>query len=163
MTKRNNYNPYNLFKTDSELETKGVILDYGEFRIKIARAGGANKTFSTVFNERTKAYKHQQQLGVLSDEVAEEILIGVYADSVILNMEVLDHDNSNGEDKVYIQGILDPEGDILPYNRKNVMAFFHNLPELFKDVQTQSMEMALFRAAQLENEIKNSEPISSGD
>ena len=34
--------PYDIFKTDATTETEGLVLDYGDFQIRIARAGGSS-------------------------------------------------------------------------------------------------------------------------
>lgn len=149
-------NPYAVFKTDSDVEVNGVILDYGDIRIRIARAGGANKKFNRLLTARLKQYKRQIDTESLDEEVASEVMIETYVDGIVLNMEVKDKVNSTKALAVYTPGILDPDGNVLEFNRTNAIAFFTNLPELFKDVQVQSTQVALFRAVEQEEEIKNS-------
>ena len=36
---------FDQFETDPVLESEGIWIDYGAFRVKIARAGGANKKY----------------------------------------------------------------------------------------------------------------------
>lgn len=148
-------NPYAIFKTDEKLETEGVILDYGSFRIKIARAGGANKAFGKQFTERFKPYKRQMDIGSMDDKVATSIMAELYADTIILDMDVLDETNSKPSEPVYVQGVLDPDGKVLPYEKSNVVAMLIELPELFRDVQEQSNLVSLFRIETKETEIKN--------
>jgi hypothetical protein len=156
-------NPYETFKTDAEVEAKtGVLLDYGDFRITIVRAGGANKRFSKLYTERTKPFKRQMDTDTLDPEVSKDLMIKLYVDAIIIGMDVKDQEKSTEENPVYIQGILTPESEILPYDRTNAIKFFKDLPELFTDVVGQASQISLFRAVEQEEEIKNSQPALSG-
>ncbi len=42
---------YEQLETDKALETKGVEIDYGTFRVTLARAGGANKKYEKLFKK----------------------------------------------------------------------------------------------------------------
>jgi hypothetical protein len=148
-------NPYAIFKTDEKVEVDGVILDYGDFRVKIARAGGSNKRFGKILSDRLKPYKRQMEMDAMDDDVARGIMIETYVDTIILEMEVKDVPNSTPETTVYTQGILDPAGEVLEYNRTNAIQFFKNLPELFRDVQSQANQVSLFRIEEQDKEIKN--------
>lgn len=85
------------FKTDKGLEENGVKIDLGEgASITIARLG--NKNYQKKFQELAKPHKKAIRLGVLSDEVAEDMLIKALADSVLLGFEGFEED---GEEIVY--------------------------------------------------------------
>lgn len=155
-------NPYSMFKTDEKAEKEGIILDYGDFRVKIARAGGANRSFGKLLNERLKPHKRQMDAENMDDDVANDIMIECYVDTIIKDMEVKDAVNSTKETPVYTKGILDATGNVIPYNRDNTIALFKNLPELFRDVQSQAGSVALFRATVREAEVKNLLTTSDG-
>lgn len=139
-----------LFGTDPKFEKdEGIILDYGAFRVTIARAGGANKKFGKLFQVRMKPYKRQMETDTMDEQVAERLMAETYADAVVLKMDVKQEDGS------YEVGILRKTG-VAEYNRDNVIAAFIEQPEFFKDVQSQANDVSLFRAEQLEGEIKNS-------
>jgi hypothetical protein len=148
-------NPYAIFKTNEGMEQSGIFLDYGDFRVKIARAGGANKRFGKLLTARLKPFKRQIEMDSMDENVATGVMVETYVDSVILDIEIKDKDASTDSNPVYVQGILDPESNILPFNRENAIKFFTDLPELFKDVQAQAGQVALFRAEEQEAEIKN--------
>jgi hypothetical protein len=148
-------NPYDVFKTDKDMETTGVILDYGDFRVKIARAGGANKKFGKLLTARLKPFKRQIEIDSMDETVASGIMVETYVDAVILDMEVKDKENGTDSNPVYVQGILDPTGNVLPYNKENAVKFLTDLPELFKDIQAQAGQVALFRTEEQAEEIKN--------
>ena len=138
--------PYALFKTDPKAETEGLTLDYGDFRIRIARAGGANRAFARALEARLKPYRRQLQTETLDENVAERILHEVYADHVILGWD----------------GIAGPDGKAMAYSRANALKLFEDLPELFRDIQDQAGRVALFRARELEDDKGNSGRRSAG-
>lgn len=133
-----------LFKTDERLESGGVWLDYGETRIKIARAGGANKKFAKVLDKKTKPYRRAIATGTMPNDKADDILCETYAESVVLDWQT----KVSGEWKPGI----DPEdaglqaGDLLPVISDNVLLALKALPELYRDIQGQAQQIALFRA-----------------
>jgi hypothetical protein len=138
--------PYDLFKTDPEIETEGLTLDYGDFQIRIARAGGANRGFVRALEARLKPYRRQLQSETLDEQVAERILREVYADHVILGW----------------QGMTDAAGKPIAFDRENVLRVLSDLPELFRDIQDQAGRIALFRAKELEDAKGNSAARSAG-
>lgn len=145
---------YDQFKTDGNLETQGIVLDYGDFRVTIARAGGANKKFERTMEFKTKAYKRAIQTETLPNEKGKAILREVFAEAVVLNWEVRKPGKKDGEDTWEV-GIEGPSGDVLPFSAENVAATFKALPDLFADIQEQAGKVALFRAAVLEAEAGN--------
>jgi len=140
-------NPYKMFKNDPDLESqKGIILDYGEFKIRIARAGGANTDFNRSLRARIKPYKKQIEHNLMDNDLAQQILAEVYADSVILNWS----------------GVTDEEGNELEFTRENVIKVLTDLPELFNDIQAQAQELSNFRELEIEDEAKNLKKPSGG-
>jgi hypothetical protein len=145
---------YDQFKTDGNLETQGIVLDYGDFRVTVARAGGANKRFERTLEAKTKAYKRAIQTETLPNEKGKAILREVFAEAVVLNWEVRKPGKKEGEDTWEV-GIEGPSGDVLPFSADNVAATFKALPDLFADIQEQAGKVSLFRAAVLEAEAGN--------
>lgn len=139
--------PYDLFKTDPEAETEGLVLDYGDFQIRIARAGGANRAFARALEARLKPYRRQLQSETLDEQVAERILRETYADHVILGW----------------RGVNDAAGKAMAFTRDNVLTLLADLPELFRDIQDQAGRVALFRAQALEDDKGNSPRRSAGN
>lgn len=131
--------PYALFETDPKAETEGLTLDYGDFRIRIARAGGANRAFARALEARLKPYRRQLQTETLDEEVAERVLREVYADHVVLGWD----------------GVTGPDGKAMAFSRLNILKLFGDLPELFRDIQDQAGRVALFRATELEDDKGN--------
>jgi hypothetical protein len=133
---------YKQFKTDEQLETEGVVVNYGDFRVTLARAGGGNKQFAKVLESMTRQHQKAIQMQTLSNEQADEILKTVYARTVIRNWEVL-------VDGAWMQGIENPEKGAppLPFTEANTVAALTVLPEMFKDFKVQAESYAMFRAA----------------
>jgi len=136
------------FKTDTNLETEGIFIDYGTDRIRIARAGGSNKKFARVLEQRTKPIRRALQVGAVDNDRSNQIMREVFAETVVLDWEV--NQGTEAEPK-WVQGI-DP-GDagengqkLLPVNFVNIMKVFVNLPDLFHDLQQQAQAGMLFRA-----------------
>jgi hypothetical protein len=141
---------YQQFQTDTQAERKGIVLDYGDFRVTIARAGGANKRFQKTLEARTRHLKRLIQTDNLDNEQAEPIVREVYADTVVLDWELQQPDGS------WTQGIEGPEGEVLPVTKENILATFNNLPDLFADIKEQALKASLFRVALKEQAAKNS-------
>lgn len=141
---------YNQFKTSQVFETKGVEIDYGDFRVTIARAGGANKKFARLLEAKTKSFRRAIQMEVMDNDRAGDILMEVFAEAVILNWET----KVAGKFKVGIES-ADGGEKLLPFNTANVLTTLRNLPDLFLDLQQQATRQALFREEIVEDDAGN--------
>ena len=140
---------YSQFKTDESLEVKGIDLDYGDFRVTIARAGGANKKFARVLERVTKKYRRALDTETMDNDVAMGLLHKAYAETVILNWET----KVNGK---FAKGIENSDGGkVLPVTVDNILATFDALPDLFNDIKEQADKAALFRQDILEHDAGN--------
>lgn len=138
-------NLYQQFKTDSNAETGGIDLNYGEnskgqpILIKIARAGGSNKKYQKVIAELSRPHRRSIQSETLPPEKSDALLRKAFARSVVLGWS----------------GVEDAEGKPMDYSEENVEKLFKDLPDLFADVREQANSSALFRAEILETTAKN--------
>lgn len=132
--------PYKMFKTDEVLETKGIVQDFGDFKITIARAGGANKKFAKASEEKFRPHRRALEAGLMSEELTTKILAEVFADSVILGWE----------------NVTDENGQPMEFTRENVIKLLTDLPELFTDIRAQATKLALYRRDDTEAAVKNS-------
>lgn len=159
---------YKQFQTDNNLEKTGVDLDYGDFIVTVARAGGANKRYEKTLEAKTKSVKRAIQTETLDPERGKAILREVYAEAVVLKWSVRVKADDKGKpieplqlateadgDTVFVQGIEGSSGDVMPFTADNVAATFKALPDLFADIQEQAQKVALFRQAVAEAEAKN--------
>lgn len=131
--------PYTLFGTDQNLEKDGVIIDYGDFKFKIARAGGSNATYKRLVAARIKPYTHQLQSGTLDEEKAKQLMMEIFVDSVLLDWE----------------GVMDEKGKAIKYTRENAIKLFNDLPDLYLDITEQANKTSNFRREMVEETIKN--------
>ncbi|MFA7063658.1 MAG: hypothetical protein WC132_05935 [Methanomethylophilus sp.] len=137
---------YKLFKTNENLETDGIWLEYGQtadgkpVRIKIARAGGHNVAFAKALEKATRPYKKAIQTGTLDDKTATRLYREVFADTVVL-------------DWINVEG---PDGQPMDFNKENVLKLFEDLPDLFADLREQANNVALFRDEVRETDLGNS-------
>ena len=130
---------YELFKTDENLETKGVNLNYGDFSIRVARAGGANKKYAKVFEAKIRPFRRAIQTDTMDPEVDRRIMAEVYAETVIIGWK----------------GMKGQDGKELAFNKANVVKVLTDLPDLFADIIGQANQVSVFRADEAEVDAKN--------
>ena len=131
---------YDQFLTDKDLESSGVLIDYGDFSLTIARAGGANKAFNKTLESLSRPYRKQIQAGRLSREVQDDLMLKAFARSVVKTWE----------------GMTDAEGASLPFNEENFIKVMKDLPDLWEDIQGIALGMEAFRKEVREEEAGNS-------
>lgn len=130
-------NIFDMFETDVDLEKNGVKLVYGinsrkeEMQITVARAGGANIRFQTVYEHVTKPYRRQLDTGAkLPKELNDKLNRELYARAVVRSCS----------------GFEERDGTpIATSTWQEIAAFFERLPNLFADVMVQASSMALYR------------------
>lgn len=134
---------YELFKTDDDLETKGVTINYGEFKITVARAGGSNKKYHKALEVKTRPYRRAIQAGTMDPDTDRKAYAEVYAEAVVLGWSKVIKEN--GEEKEINGVIAGPDGEDIPFTKANVVKVLLDLPELFADIQSQAQSIKLFR------------------
>ncbi len=146
---------YGQLETDKALETKGVEVNYGSFRVTLARAGGANKKYEKVLNARSKPHQRAMKAEMMDGDVAIEIMREVYADSIILHWEAKD---AKGKWQVGIEakpakGVT--KLAIVPFTRENVVQAMVDLPELLLWFKEDAEKLSLYLVQVLEDAVKN--------
>lgn len=138
------------FQTNPELEKSGIVIDYGDFRIKIARAGGNNKRFAKIMDAKTKPFRRAIQTETMDNEKAMDLVREGYAEAVVLDWETK-------VDGKFKQGIedLENEGKLIEVTPTNIFKTFKALPDLFTEIQEQAQKAALFRTELKEADAKN--------
>ena len=125
--------PEALFKTSAKMEQEGIWLDYGDFRIKITRAGTTNKRFKRLMEERMKPHRRAMANDTMNNDLAEKITREVWAESVVL-----------GWDSPLGTNVMPYGGKAFQFSVDNCKLLFNELPDLFIDVREQSMKLGLF-------------------
>ena len=139
---------YDVFETDEDLETSGIWLDYGDFRVKIASANQGNKKYVKYAEKALKPVRKAMQAGAISNERSMTLMADIYAKTVVIDWET-------AVDGQMQKGIEQRNGDISPVNYETVKQAFLDLPNLFIDIQEQANSIANFRKAELEDESGN--------
>lgn len=120
---------YRQFKTSGKHESEGVWLDYGDGgRVRVARAGGSNKTYLKAMERLSRKHKRQLQLDILPSEVQQRVMREVVADTIVVEWEI------KGEN-----------GEVIPGDRASIIKTFEDLPDFFNDVLLQAQNTALFK------------------
>jgi len=143
---------YDKFAVDTDLEQKGVVIDYEEFRVTIARAGGSNKRYQKALEKFSRPFQRAMQTETMSNTKAEDLLKQAYAQEVVLNWEV---PAAAGKWK---KGIPNPDGGKdLPFNTENVLKVLRDdrLGDLWVDLKNQAGKGAIFRASLAEAQAGN--------
>jgi len=141
-------NPYAMFMTEVDMEVSGVWLDYGSFRVKIARSGGKNTMYSKIFAQVAGKYKNVS-VKALGREKVDALYAKVYARAVIKAWEVKD-EHDDWKSGLHILG-ADGTVSIKPMNVDNIIAVLTSLPDLFSDIMSQSGEIATFQKEEEED------------
>lgn len=144
---------YQAYSTDKELEERGVILDFGDHRVRIARAGGANLKFARVFEALTKPVRRAIHNESLSETKAKEIAHKAYAEAVVLGWDTPVEEDGKVVYKPFIYG---PDGEEIPYSKENVVKVFTDLPDFYVAIKTEAERISNFRREAQADESKNS-------
>lgn len=132
--------PYDLYETDPELESgKGVEIPYKGFSVTIHRAGGANRRYQKVLNEKMELVRNNATDGTLSDEDALRISAEVYAETIIIGWK----------------NVKDRDGKPLKFSKENVVKVLTDLPDFFQDIQFKANSLAQFKKKRIEADAKN--------
>lgn len=134
-------NPYARFSTNQDLETEGVLVNYGEFRVKLARAGGSNTKYNKLADKKARA---QRRMGSVNLAVLKAISVELLVEACVLNWEVKIDGN-------WQQGLIDPETlDLVPFSKDNVAKVLDQLPDLAAALVDEASNLELF----LQDEVK---------
>lgn len=143
-----------LFGTDNNLEKNGVLLDYGDFSILIARAGGSNQKYNKVLERKSKPHQRAIANDTFDSELASKILMETYAETVVLGwtgvmVSDLGETEASGDEPV-------GEDQPLAFSKANAILLFEAYPDLYLDIQQQATKMTLFRNEMVGDAAKNS-------
>lgn len=146
---------YSQFKTDEVLEQNGVVVEYADFRVTLARAGGANKQYNKALNAKTKLYERQISTRTIDPDVANRLVREVFAATVVKNWEVKTGANDEDGNAIWEVGIEGPDGDKISFTPENVIMTFVNLPSVFDDIQETANGAAIYRMSIREDDAGN--------
>lgn len=125
------------FRTDEKLEIEGAWFDIGDGgRLLIARKGNAR--YRHRLRGLVRGKERQLRLDTLPEHIADQIMVAVMADTVLLGWDGLDWN-----------------GEPLPYSIENATKLLTELPDFRNLVDDLSEDMAAFRADRIGAAEKN--------
>ena len=128
------------YKTNPALESEGVWIDLqGGVSLKCRRASRANREYRAALNRMLKKYGRQLDVGAIDLDIQDELLYGVYAETIVTDWKNVEGDN----------------GEKLACTKDNVLWFFNEYPEAFVDVQSLCQERAVYLDELEGDEVKN--------
>lgn len=145
---------YQQFETDPNLEREGIWIDYGEFRVRLRHAGGANKAYASILEITTKPFRRAIDQGVFPEERMKKLLIGVYAKTMIAGWETSQTDAITGETS-WVPGVEDRDGKLETPGEAAYVRVLNDLPWLFMDLIQQGNLLTNYRIANLEADSGN--------
>ena len=138
---------YKQFKTNADKEMEGVEIEFNEATnddgsvptFVISRMGKSNKRYTKALEAATRPYRRQIELGTMKNEVAEEIFLNVFVDTVLKGWK----------------NVRDENGAELAFGKQAAVKLFQDLPEVYERLQEEAKQSANFRDLALEDEAKN--------
>lgn len=142
------------FKTDAELEAKGVEFTYtgGDgkpiFQVRLARSGGSNKKYDQVRERVTAPYR---RLAKLTDETRDAIAREVFSEAVVVAGTWKTYD---AEKQELVPGIETEDG-IVPATPETIAKVMGQLPDLYELLVRESMLMDNYKKEARDQDSKN--------
>lgn len=127
------------FSFDPRAETEGVRVHLGEgLYVVVGRVNSPR--FVEAMRKHSGPYKFEMDRNTLSEDVAQKILVKVYAETILLGWE----------------NMQDEAGQDIPYSREAARKAMEDYPEFFNMVKDAASRMELFRSAERAEAAKNS-------
>lgn len=136
---------YKQYATNIDKETNGVTIEMGTnddgsvISFILCRMGGSNKAYQKALEQATRPYRRQIQAETMSEELSEEIMMKVFCKTILKGWS----------------NVRDQFDEALPFSAENARKLFTELPELYRELQSQAGSVATFRDEQLKDEAKN--------
>ncbi len=153
---------YKLFASDEATEKEGVLLTFGDVRLLIARAGGANRKFAEVFRDKAKPFRYAIDHGQINEEDSARLMAEVYAETVVIGWESVVRDKDTDEVTLDAKGkpklqkkIKDKDGKLIAFSVENCTRMLIDLPELFREIQMMAQRSENFRKSEEAEDLGN--------
>lgn len=135
---------YAAFATDPKKEAEGVFVEFGEFRVLIRRAGGANKLYQKTMETLVAPHRRILQLGQLQEGTMKAILAEGYAKAIVVDWQYQADDGLGSKD--WKSGIELPDGTMGEVNVENVKAVLLAFPVIFDALKETAEAIAGFKS-----------------
>jgi hypothetical protein len=149
---------YSAFKTDAKKEAEGIFVEFGEFRVLIRRAGGANKLYAKTMEKLVAPHRRMLQLGQLAEGVMKSILAEGYAKAVIIDFQYKVEDVGDGLSEPTMEwksGIELADGTMGEVTEERVKEILLDVPFIFDTIKDAAESIASFKFEGDEAAVKN--------
>lgn len=138
---------YKTYKTDTKLESEGVAVEVTDSpnedgtnpTFYIGRISSSNKEYQKYIRKMSKPYERRSANGELNEETQSKITKAAFCNVIVRGW----------------QNVFDENEQPLEFNPKNVTALMDDLPDLYRKLIGESLEMENFRVYRLEEDSKN--------
>lgn len=135
------------FKTDPVKESEGVEIEFEDAQnedesiptFTLSRMGKSNKAYSKALDAATRPYRRQIELNTMKNDVAEELFLTVFINTVLKGWK----------------NVQDEAGNAIAYSKDAAKTLLTDLPDLYEFLQAEAKLAANFRDTALEAEAKN--------
>ncbi|MFZ1074805.1 MAG: hypothetical protein WAN50_00295 [Minisyncoccia bacterium] len=133
------------FGTDAAKESEGIDVPFDANEdgsiptFKIVRMGARNKAFLRAHAKFTKPYQSAIDTNRVDPDTLLKISINVFVEAALKGWS----------------NVQDASGNAIPFNTDNAVKLFTTLPDLFYDLQRQSLSLAAFQSDETVEEAKN--------
>jgi len=134
---------WDLYETDMSKEVEGFWHKVNKkISVKLARAGGANMSFTAAMEEKTR--EHRKRGGAFDGEavdveLATDIMKQAFAETIILDWK----------------GVTKKDGKSLAYSAKAAYDLMVSLPDLFNDLREAAGAAANYRIEDIQDDVGN--------
>lgn len=151
---------YDRYITDPAKETAGVVKDFGEFVVTIARSGGANEAFGIELAKAFKPYQQIMALDEMPDDKTRELYYDITARVTVKHWSFKVKDPTDSKKTLLVDGLgyADDGTGIIAASYDNLVALFKTAPELWVDIKMFAERRENYQAESRAVAAKNSAP-----
>ena len=134
---------WDMYETDLSKETEGFWYKVNKkISVKLARAGGANLSFTKAMEEKTR--EHRKRGGAFEGnsvdvELATDLMKRAFAETIILDWK----------------GFTTKDGKTVIYSAKVAYKLMVDLPDLFNELRDAAGEAANYRIEDIQDDVGN--------
>ena len=151
------FNPFAQYEVNEDLETAGVWLVDPFHRMRVARAGGRNTQFNTIYEALTKPYRRAIQTKTLPKDIDLDLSRELYAKAVVKGWSVAEiEQDEKGRNRakrdesgeiVWLDGkMFDPVTyEVIDVTVEKIIETFRIKPELYTYVVERANDVTTFR------------------
>ena len=136
--------------SDANIETDGALMDFGDNRLWLARAGGANEAYTQFIQKRTMAESRKHPNRNIPIPVIEQITMEGVARHVVKKLWCEQH----GDGYLYIPE-LGKAYEKIAHDPKSMINLFKTFKELWMRVQDFCSELQNYRVEEEEDAVGN--------